>query len=270
MSISFIECRQAAETAARLGAAVLESWRGRFTAREKGRADLVSEADHASQETIFHFLNKQFPQFGFLGEEDPDAKTGKNIRKDVPLWIVDPLDGTSNYIHDVPAYCVSIGLMHEGEMVVGVIYDPRLNEMYSAATGLGATLNGLPMKVSATKSVGSAMLSTGFPPDPHKQERNVRWWRTFSTQAQALRRTGSTALNMAYVAAGRFDAYWAFDNYAWDVSAGVVLIREAGGIVTCVDGTKCDVFRPDILAANPDIHAGLLEIIRSYPPETLQ
>ncbi len=263
MNISLAHCQQVAETAARLGAAVLESWRGRFTAREKGRADLVSEADHASQQMISSYLNQHFPDFAFLGEEDPDARTGKNFRKDVPLWIVDPLDGTSNYVHDVPAYCVSIGLMLEGELVVGVVYDPRLNEMYSAARGRGATLNGSPIRVSATKSIGQAMLSTGFPPDVDKQDRNVHWWRIFSMKAQSLRRTGSTALNMAYVAAGRFDAYWALDNYAWDVAAGIVLVREAGGMVTCLDGSPCDVFRPDLLAANADVHADMLQIIQS-------
>jgi myo-inositol-1(or 4)-monophosphatase len=249
--------RAAAAEAARRGAAILEHWRARFSVREKGRADLVTEADHASQLEIRNFLHGMFPTLGFLGEEDPDAKTG-TIDPTVPTWIVDPLDGTANYVHDVPAYCVSIGLVAGDEPVVGVIYDPRQDEMFSAAVGLGATLNGRPIRVSSVDDMCEAMLSTGFPPDPAAQERNLTQWRIFSLQTQALRRTGSTALNMAYVAAGRFDGYWAFDNYAWDVVAGAVLVREAGGIVTRADGSRFDPFKSDLVATNPKIHAAVV------------
>lgn len=252
--------RAAADEAARRGAAVLEHWRARFSVREKGRADLVTEADHASQQVIREFLQSKFPDLGFLGEEDPGAKTG-TIDPTVPTWIVDPLDGTANYVHDVPAYCVSIGLMANGELVVGTIYDPRQDELFSAAAGLGATLNGRPMSVSGVGELWGAMLSTGFPPDPECQERNLAQWRAFAFRAQALRRTGSTALNLAYVAAGRFDGYWAFDNFAWDVAAGVVLVREAGGVVTRADGSDCDPFQPDIVATNGKLHAAVVGAI---------
>jgi myo-inositol-1(or 4)-monophosphatase len=161
----------------------------------------------------------------------------------------------------VPAYCVSIGLMFDGSPAVGAIYDPRQKEMFSAATGQGVTLNGQPIRVSNIGDMKRAMLSTGFPPDPECQERNLHWWKIFSFQAQALRRTGSTALNLAYVAAGRFDAYWAFDNFAWDVAAGIVLVREAGGIVTQTDGTAVDPFKPDLVAANPELHAKLMALL---------
>jgi myo-inositol-1(or 4)-monophosphatase len=261
---SLTEWLRAAEGAARKGAEVLEHWRDKFTAREKGRADLVSEADVESQAAVRSFLLGRFPSHGFLGEEDAHGKPRDSAlvpRGAPPTWIVDPLDGTANYVHDVPAYCVSIGLMADGELVVGVVYDPRQNEIFSAAKGQGTYLNGEPTRVSAVPDLGRALISTGFPPDPEAQERNLAWWRVFSYHAQALRRTGSTALNMAYVAAGRFDAYWAFDNYAWDVAAGVVLIREAGGIVTRVDGSPADPFRPDILAGNPAVHAGMLTLL---------
>lgn len=261
MNTSLSSWRAAAEEAARLGAAVLEDWRARFSVREKAHADLVTEADHASQKAIRDFLQARFPDHAFLGEEDPGAKDGR-VDPSVPTWIVDPLDGTANYVHDVPAYCVSVGLLAGGQPAVGVIHDPRLKEVYSAATGLGATLNGKPIRVSATAELRRALLSTGFPPDPDCQERNLRWWRAFAYKAQALRRTGSTALNMAYVAAGRFDGYWAFDNWAWDVTAGAVLVREAGGVVTRTDGSACDVFKPDILAANPVLHPELLAVLR--------
>lgn len=251
--------RRGAEDAARQGAAQLEQWRTKFAVREKAHADLVTDADHASQHAIKTCLLEQFPDHHFLGEEDPAAKEGKGVSVDAPpTWIVDPLDGTANYVHDVPAYCVSIGLMVRGELVVGVIYDPRMNELFSAATGLGATLNGQPIRVSTTTQLKYGLLSTGFPPDPDCQARNLHWWKVFSYQAQALRRTGSTALNMAYVACGRFDGYWAFDNFAWDVAGGIVLVREAGGIVTQTDGSPVDPFKSDLVAANPELHRQLL------------
>jgi myo-inositol-1(or 4)-monophosphatase len=264
MSTPLSNWRAAAEEAARLGAVKLEEWRGRFSAREKAHADLVTEADHASQQAIRSFLQSRFPDHAFLGEEDPQAKAGR-VDPAVPTWIVDPLDGTANYVHDVPAYCVSVGLMSNGDLVAGAIYDPRQGEMFSAAAGLGATLNGRPIRVSAVTELRSALLSTGFPPDPDCQERNLHWWRVFAYQAQALRRTGSTALNLAYVAAGRFDGYWAFDNWAWDVAAGVVLVREAGGVVTRADGSRCDPFQPDIVAATPALHPAMMEALQGAP-----
>jgi myo-inositol-1(or 4)-monophosphatase len=262
MKTQLSEWRIAAEEAARLGAERLEFWRTKFSVREKAHADLVTDADHDSQRAIRTFILEKFPNHAFLGEEDPGAKAGK-ISPDVPTWIVDPLDGTANYVHDVPAYCVSIGLMLDGKPAVGAILDPRQNELFSAATGQGATLNGKPLRVSEIGDLKRAMLSTGFPPDPECQERNLHWWRVLSFQAQALRRTGSTALNLAYVSAGRFDGYWAFDNFAWDVAAGIVLVQEAGGIVTQTDGSTIDAFKPDLVAANPEIHARLMELLRS-------
>ena len=262
MHAPLTDWRAAAEQAARLGAAKLEEWRGRFSAREKAHADLVTEADHASQQAIRAFLMDRFPDHAFLGEEDPEAKAGR-VAPDVPTWIVDPLDGTANYVHGVPAYCVSIGLMAGGDLVAGAIYDPRLDEMYTAAAGRGATLNGRPIRVSGVTELRSGLLSTGFAPDPARMDHNLHWWRVLSYQAQALRRTGSTALNLAYVAAGRFDGYWAFDNWAWDVAAGVVLVREAGGVVTRVDGSPCDPFRQDLVAANPAVHAAMVAALRT-------
>lgn len=262
MNPLFKQYRDSAEEAARIGAAILENWRARFSVSEKAHADLVTEADHASQKAIREFILAAYPDHAFLGEEDPGAKAG-SISPEVPTWIVDPLDGTANYVHDVPAYCVSIGLMLAGEAIVGVIYDPRQDEMFSAAKEHGATLNGVPIHVSKIVELRRAMLSTGFPPDPECQERNLKWWHTFSFKAQALRRTGSTALNLAYVAAGRFDGYWAFDNFAWDVAAGIALVHEAGGIVTQTDGTSINPFRPDLVAANPELHAQLLECLKA-------
>ncbi len=258
------EWLQAAQEAARRAGEKLEEWRAKFSVREKARADLVTDADYAAQKAVHSYLLGVFPTHGFVGEEDtPGVVRGRPATDAPPTWIIDPLDGTANYVHDVPAYCVSIGLMVAGELVVGAIYDPRQREMFGAARGCGATLNGQPMRVSPISQLGQGLISTGFPPDPEAQERNLSMWRAFSYQAQALRRTGSTALNMAYVAAGRFDGYWAFDNHVWDVAAGVVLVQEAGGNVTRADGAKLDAFQPDILATNGLLHAQMAAAIRA-------
>jgi myo-inositol-1(or 4)-monophosphatase len=278
----------AAKEAARRGAAVLESWRRRFQVQEKGRFDLVTDADLASQRAVRDFLAGRYPQHGFLGEEDraghsrpgPDAP---------PTWIVDPLDGTTNYVHDFPFYCVSVGLQVAGELVVGAVYEPSRREMFGAAAGLGSWLfaptpvdeplgergeqpgeqlgeqTGKRLRPSSIDSLEQALLATGFPPDLQGEEQTLRWWRHFSLRAQSVRRTGSTALNLAYLAAGRFDGYWAFDNHVWDVAGAAVILREAGGSITNVDGTPYDPYTPDALASNGPLHAVLLEHFRQGP-----
>jgi myo-inositol-1(or 4)-monophosphatase len=256
----------AAVDAARRGAEVLESWRGRFSVREKARADLVSEADQASQDVIKAHLLGAFPDHRFLGEEESVGMAIESTRpapNAPPTWVVDPLDGTANYVHDVPAYCVSIGLWAGGKPVVGVILDPRLNELFTAAAGHGAFLNGKPMKVSTITTVRDGMIATGFPANYQKQLRNLGVWTKVTAEAQSLRRNGSTALSLAYVAAGRFDGYWAFDNWAWDVAAGAVLVAEAGGKVTASDGSPFDPFRHDSLVTNGLLHAELHALVNS-------
>jgi myo-inositol-1(or 4)-monophosphatase len=250
--------------AARRGAAILEEWRARFQVREKARFDLVTDADLGSQRAIRSYLQERFPGHGFLGEEEGagEQRPGADAP---PTWIVDPLDGTTNYVHDCPMYCVSIGLQVEGEMVAGVVLDPSRPELFCAAKGRGAFLNGRRLQVSHASRLEEALLATGFPPDMRGQERALEWWRYFSLRSRSLRRTGSTALNMAYVAAGRFDAYWAFDNHVWDVAGGMVLVREAGGLVTNVDGSPYDPYTPDALASNGPLHPVLLEAFRAGP-----
>ncbi len=260
--------RQGAEQAALLGAYQLEWWRRKFQVKEKGRADLVTEADFASQRAIRQYLLHQFPDHAFLGEEDVDARMDRSAglpSDHPPTWIVDPLDGTLNYVHDCPMYCVSIGLLVQNKLQIGVVYDPRQKEMFSAARGQGATLNGERIRASSVIQLSDALVSTGFPSDLEAQKRNWQWWQTFSLHVQALRRTGSTALNLAYVAAGRFDAYWSFDNYAWDVAGGIVLIEEADGVVTDCQGGIVNPFRPDILAATSHVHHSLKLILQGNP-----
>jgi myo-inositol-1(or 4)-monophosphatase len=255
---------EAAKQAALKAALVLADWRARFTVTEKARCDLVTEADLASQKTIQDFLLGRFPDHAFLGEEGTAADKRPN-QDAPPTWIVDPIDGTTNYVHDCPLYCVSIGLLLAGELVVGVIYDPCRQEMFAGGRGLGAWLGSRRLHTSTTSQFGDALLSTGFPPDIQGQERALDWWRYFSLRARSLRRTGSTALNLAYVAAGRFDGYWGFDNHAWDVAAGTVLVREAGGVITNVDGSDFDPFTPDALGSNGPLHGLLLKALREGP-----
>jgi myo-inositol-1(or 4)-monophosphatase len=258
------EYLEAACEAARRGAAVLEEWRSRFRVREKGRFDLVTDADLGAQRAIQAYLQGRFPDHDFLGEEDPSprARPGPDAP---PTWVVDPLDGTTNYVHDCPLYCVSIGLQVAGDLVVGVVLDPARQELFTAARGRGAWLGSRRLQTSRAAGLDQALLATGFPPDLRGQERALDWWRYFSLRTRSLRRTGSTALNLAYVAAGRFDGYWAFDNHPWDVAGGVVLVREAGGVVTNVDGTPFDPYTPDGLASNGPLHPVLLEALRSGP-----
>jgi len=252
--------------AAQLGAAQLEQWRKKFQVREKARADLVTDADNASQEVIKSHLLKNFPEHRFLGEEECVGKKIEETRPPndgTPVWVVDPLDGTLNYVHDAPAYCVSIGLWLDNTAAVGVILDPRMKEIFTAATGLGAFLNGERIQVSSTATIGDALISTGFPANYQAQLRNVEAWRRVSFQSQSLRRTGSTALNLAYVACGRFDGYWAYDNYAWDVLGGVCLIQEAGGKASTTEGSTFDPFRMDIVASNGLIQDEILSVLKT-------
>jgi myo-inositol-1(or 4)-monophosphatase len=253
----------AAREAALRAAVVLEQWRQRFKVREKGRFDLVTDADLASQRTIAEYLAQRLPTHAFLGEEDArHQRPGPNAP---PTWIVDPIDGTTNYVHDCPMYCVSIGLQADGELIAGVVYDPSRQEMFAAAKGMGAWLNDRRLSTSGADSLDESLLATGFPPDMRGQERTLDWWRYFSLRTHSLRRTGSTALNLAYVAAGRFDGYFAFDNHVWDVAAGVVLVREAGGTITNVDGSEYDPYTPDAVASNGPLHPALVKCFQTGP-----
>jgi myo-inositol-1(or 4)-monophosphatase len=274
-SPNLTEYLEVAQEAARRGAAVLERWRQRFQVREKGRFDLVTEADLESQQAIRDFLLGRFPNHDFLGEEGltqpphpnppPPGERGGGGPERPPVWIVDPLDGTTNYVHDCPLYCVSVGLEVAGELVVGAIFDPCRQEMFSATQGGGAWLGSHRLQTSQADCLEESLLATGFPPDLRGQERTLEWWRYFSLRTRSLRRTGSTALNLAYVAAGRFDGYWAFDNHVWDVAAGAVLLREAGGAITNIDGSTYDPYTPDALASNGPLHPVLLQAMREGP-----
>ncbi|MCS6977095.1 MAG: inositol monophosphatase [Gemmatales bacterium] len=252
------KCLHTAQQAARRGAEVLDAWRRRISVREKGRFDLVTEADLASQEAIRQTLAREFPDFAFLGEEG-----GSVGQAGQPTWIVDPLDGTTNYVHQVPFYAVSIALAVEGEILVGVILDPCRNEMFHGARGMGAWLGSDPLRTTNADSLEEALISTGFPPDLRGKEYVLESWRKLSLKARSLRRTGSTALNLAYVAAGRNDGFWTHHAFAWDCAAGALLVREAGGVVSHLDGTPYDLHRCEIVSSNGPLHPALLAELAS-------
>jgi myo-inositol-1(or 4)-monophosphatase len=264
MTHPLAEYLDVAVEAARRGAAELERWRTRFAVREKARADLVTDADLASQAAVKNHLLGRYPGHHFLGEEDCVGKTLAEVTPAAdapPTWVVDPLDGTGNYAHGVPCYAVNVALVLDGQPVVGVTLDPRLNELFTAAAGHGAFLNGERIRVSGISTIRDSLVATGFPSAYLQQVRNLRAWERVSREAQALRRTGSTAINLAYVACGRFDGYWCFDNWPWDVLPGAVLVHEAGGTLTDTAGGPFDPFRMDVIATNGHTHAELVRAL---------
>lgn len=247
-----------AQEAARLGGQVLEEWGPRFTAREKSPANLVTEADHASQRVIFEYIQSRYPTHRFLGEEGLCHDEG-----DSPFrWIIDPLDGTSNYVHRFPYYAVSIGLERDGQLWVGAIFDPNRNEMFSAARGAGATLNGRPIQPSREPELGRAMCMASLPVKAGSGHPAVRRFLRVLDMAQTVQRTGSAALNLCGVACGRIDAFWSSSLQPWDQAAGALIVEEAGGRVTQASGGPFDVNRPDLLSSNgTSLHESLSTLL---------
>ncbi|HET6422935.1 MAG TPA: inositol monophosphatase family protein [Planctomycetaceae bacterium] len=241
-----LEFLQSAEEAARLGGQVLRSWSTRFSVREKSRANLVTEADFASQQAIHGFLSRRYPQHGFLGEEELcDERPNSQYR-----WVIDPLDGTTNYVHGFPYFCVSIGLERDGELIVGAIYNPSNEEMFLAAAGHGATLNRQPLKCSPVNELGEAMLIASLPVATSPEDQAVQRFLRVLGKAQTVQRTGSAALNLAYLAAGRVDGFWSASLKPWDMAAGVLMVKEAGGRITGLDGSGFRLDVPSLLATN--------------------
>lgn len=242
--------------AARAGAEQLLAHADRpLEIREKGRrADIVTAADRASERAVVERLRADFPGAAILAEEG-GAIAGNSGER----WIIDPLDGTTNYAHGYPLYCISIGFERNGELLAGVIYAPAIGECYAAERGAGATCNGEPIAVSSVERVAGAMVCTGF--HPADFQRNAIYFERASGRAQAVRRDGSAALDLAFVARGRFDGFWEFDLHAWDVAAGMLIVHEAGGRITQVDGGPTAVDSGSILATNARIHDELQGVL---------
>jgi myo-inositol-1(or 4)-monophosphatase len=249
-----IELRDVAEAAARLGGSVLQDWRAKFTAREKSPKNLVTEADFASQQAILEFILARYPDHQFLGEENLDRAGNSPYR-----WIIDPLDGTSNYVHGFPYYAVSIGVEYNAELVAGAVFDPNRDELFSAAR----TRNGERIEVSSPRDLSQALCMASLPMKAHRTDLQVQRFLKLLEVAQHVQRTGSAALNLCGVACGRIDAFWSTSLMPWDMAAGVLLVLEAGGQVTSTDGGPFDVNRPDLLASNgPPLHEGVAAVLR--------
>lgn len=229
----------------------------------KGALDtnLVTETDKEVEEFIVGVITREFPGHEILAEESGTRGTPSDYR-----WIIDPLDGTTNYAHGLPLFCTSIGLEFRGELILGVIYDPTRDELYCAQKGSGATLNGRPLRVSGTRALGESLLVTGFPYDvrsnPH---RVIEHFNAFLLKARALRRLGSAALDLCYVAAGRFDGFWEASLQPWDMAAGVVIVREAGGLFTDYRGQPSTIYESTMIASNGLIHAQMIEVLSQSP-----
>lgn len=251
--------RDVAEAAARAAGTILRNKLGSdLRVSYKGAVDLVTDADRAAEEAIVKLVREAFPEHDVLAEEQDYGR-----RESAWRWIIDPLDGTTNFAHGFPWFAVSIALEEQGEVVCGVVYHPCTDEMFSAVRGQGALLNQRPLRVSAVDKLEQALLTTGFPYDRKSSDiNNYDHFIHFQQAAQACRRPGVASLDLASVAAGRFDGYWEMKLKPWDVAAGLLLVLEAGGRVTDFDGSKVDIYAPRILASNGLLHSGMQQILR--------
>jgi len=245
---------EVAVSAARAGgSALLEQRRTGYRVQFKGEIDLVTNADRRSERTVVSILQSHFPDHQILAEEGSTGGSSPRYR-----WIVDPLDGTTNFAHGYPHYAVSIALEIAGSLAVGAVYDPNLDEMFHAQAGAGAFLNGQPINVSNTDQVLRSLLCTGFPYDRSLLNGSLRHWQYFARRAQGVRRDGSAALDICYVAAGRFDAFWEDHLFPWDVAAAALIVQEAGGMVTDYGGSTMDLLGGEVVASNGHIHPAML------------
>lgn len=253
-----LELRNTAVNAALTAGAVLRKHFGKkLDVHEKGALGLVTNADFEAEEKSLKILLKKFPDFGVIAEESPAKK-----RESEGRWIVDPLDGTTNFVHRFPMFCVSIAAEWEDEIVVGVIYHPILKDLYVAVKGKGTRLNGKLITVSKTKKIGDALLTTGFTYQKQKLlHREMGAFERLSGLARAVRRPGSACLDLAYTGRGVFDGFWERNLSPWDVAAGSLIVQEAGGKVTDFKGEPFSVYTKEILASNGVIHNSLMQTI---------
>jgi myo-inositol-1(or 4)-monophosphatase len=231
-----------------------------FRIEKKGTIDLVTEVDLECERLCRAVLAERFPDHDILAEElssDPAAASRARYR-----WVFDPLDGTTNYAHGLPIYCASLALECEGQTIVGAIFDPSRQELFTAERGGGAFLNGQPIRPSTTATLLDALLVTGFPYDvQRKLEELVDMFGAFLGASRAVRRLGSAALDLCYVAAGRFDGFWEQLLRPWDVAAGALIVEEAGGVITGMDGSPFDPVAAHLVASNGPLHAAMLDVI---------
>jgi len=254
------------EAAARAGGRVLVEWSGRFGVAKKAQRDLVTEADFAAQREIRRIVLGEFPGHGFIGEESLPEAAPVPVGADGLRWIVDPLDGTSNYVHGFPAYCVSVALARGDDILVGAIYDPVRDECFTARAGAGAALNGRPIRVAATTQAMEALVAVSFPPHVSADSHAVADFLAVVPHVHSVRRTGSTAINLAYLACGRLDAFWVRRISSWDVAAGLLLVAEAGGAIGPFNGGQAGPVALDQPAFIAAATVELLDSLRRLLP----
>ncbi|MBX3421259.1 MAG: inositol monophosphatase [Pirellulaceae bacterium] len=250
----------AACDAARGAGRILLEHLGKVSVREKAQADLVTDADVASQQVIMRLLAGRFPQYAFLGEESSAEEQQAALDSNKPVWVVDPLDGTVNFVHQLAGFSVSIALVVAGQVRLGVVYDPLSNSLYTATHDGPAMRDGKPIRASACLDLSSALVCCSFPPAVRRDDPTVEQFLRVLERCQSLRRLGSAALNLCYLAEGSLDAYWASSVKCWDVAAGYLIAQRAGVIFSHLRGDAFDLWNPLLVAAaSPTLHGQMLE-----------
>ncbi len=247
------EIRQIAQAAGDL----LMSYFGKVAIEYKGEVDLVTKADRESEQLVVNAIKQRWPGHDVIGEEGTNIRQGGEYK-----WYVDPLDGTTNFAHGYPVFCVSIALEKKGERIAGVVYDPTRREMFAAEKGSGTELNGRKVEVSKTAQLSECIVATGFPSQKRHKNPNIHFYHQITMKTHGVRRAGSAAMDLAYVACGRFDGYWELNLNPWDTAAGVLLVQEAGGIVTDFWNAPFDIASREVLAGNAAIHPALMAEIQ--------
>ena len=242
-----------AEIAREAGALLMEYFHQHVKVEYKGEVDLVTVADRKSEALILQRIQARWPQHDVLGEEGARIETGSDYR-----WYVDPLDGTTNFAHGFPVFCVSLALEWKNQRIAGVIYDPTRNELFSAEKGSGAYLNGEAIHVSKVANLAESLVATGFPSHKRHKNPNIFFYHQITLRTHGVRRAGSAALDLASVACGRFDGYWEFNLNPWDTAAGVLIVEEAGGRVTDFSGGPFQLDSRETVASNGLVHQALL------------
>ena len=251
----------AVEIVLRAGAIQLERQASGFRVEKKGAIDLVTEVDLECERMCRAVVAERFPGHAVLAEEGTGPSTGPSRWR----WVFDPLDGTTNYAHGLPIYCSSLGLEIDGRVEVGAIFDPTRQELFTAERGEGAFVNGRPLAVSTTPALVDALLVTGFPYDVHQHAEDlVGMFGAFLGQGRAVRRLGSAALDLCYVAAGRFEGFWERHLKPWDVTAGALIVEESGGRISGMDGSPFDPEAGHLVASNGRVHDAMLAVIREF------
>ena len=260
----FLSAAQAAALAA--GRLLRDNISGTRKILHKGIINLVTEMDMLSERLIVKSLRSSFPKHNIISEEEANIRKGSDF-----TWIIDPLDGTTNYAHGYPCFCVSIALEWESDIILGVVYDPMRDELFSAQKGKGALLNAKSIRVSSVGKLINGLLATGFPYDRKVSKiNNVNYFRDLLMASQEIRRDGAAALDLCYVACGRFDGFWELKLKPWDVAAGSLMVREAGGMVSDFTGSRFSVYDHEVVASNGKVHQQMLSVLLKDEKRTIR